>query len=405
MSTQFHTKSKQGGAPSNSAHNLITASQKKVNKVGNVCYDGNSALMKPSLRTQVAIQCQTSYSGLLNSSGSADFLVRRGCLAGLSESCHLRFRVTNNHASAVTLAPAPLLVRVEFLTNGSSHIAQTLYPEELFFDNNFFETPEKLAVRSVQMNSSSSLGAGASIASGASADYSVPLLGSLFERELYIPRVNDLTVRVHFVNQSPESGTLDCALSNFDLVLVGREVADAEKGELEAIYDRKHHFRLYQTIQHPISSTLAASTAYQWALSGVHGLCNSFFLYDRSLPLTTTSPRTIRDYIENFQILNSQGNNILQTVETSDNNRYMTQPSLLPSTLSVNHGVLFWSFSESPLIDQKTSSITGYYPFSGAESLHITTNSSATGSNQIQLNLRMAMIATVEPNGNIYVAK
>ena len=405
--SQFHEKSMNPARPINRAHNKITVPQATQQKFDDgACVDSGTAYMKPSLQEQMVLQCQTAFSGLINSSGSCDFILRRNSIH-ISQAATLRYSVRNDDSSNVVLPPAPLMIeRVEVLSNGGSHQLQQLYGSDLMWNANLKDTPEHLTLQSNVMNTTATLGGGSAIAPAATASYIVPLKGSIFERELYMPCINDLTVRVHW-NGYAEAGTLNIAITNLDCVIQAREVSKMEQNDLKEKWQRKHQLRFYQTVQHNISATLAASTQYSYNLSGLQGLVNNFSLYVRTLALTSsTNGRTIRDYVSNFEIKDAGGSNVIGgNVETSANNRYINQAKWLPSTLANSHALHFWSFAESPVQDWKVGSNTGFYPFEGSETLTLTTNSSATGSCQINFDCSVAHLISFDGTGNAMVQK
>lgn len=404
MATLFHQKARDTNArPSSIAHTNITVPAKQQHKVRNMCFDGASGYQKPSLQCQVAVNPQNSYGSALNASGNqVEFIVRRSCIQGLTENAAIVGTLTNTHGSAAVYLPAALWWRVEILSN-ASHIVQTLYPEDLHYNFNLLEKENCLIKRAALANSTSNLGAGSSVSTTSSINVTIPLLNSIFERNLYMPRIEDLTVRL--VSQNIlESGTLSTTLSNLQLVIKGREVSDLERQSLNEMYDKKFMFRVFQTYQNTISSSLSASQQYQWQLN-CQGLAAALFLYVRAIG-SGSAARVPLDYLEQFNLLDGSGNSLFTTLETSRQNRYHTQNYINPdNVLSITHPLHVWSFSDDIVGDIRSGKTEGYVNLTGAEALSILSSASATGSTQIQVDFSLLHIVTVDPSGNLYLAR
>jgi hypothetical protein len=172
-------------------------------------------------------------------------------------------------------------------------------------------------------------------------------------------------------------------------------------------WSRKFQQRIWSSTQHNISTSLNSGVTYSWNLSGLQGIVKDVAIYVRTLGLTSsTNGRTIRDYISSFEFKDAGGSNLLGgNVETSAFNRFNNQARWLPGTLANSHAIHYWSWSEAPVQDQKTGSLSGFFPFEGSESVVITTNSSATGSCQINLDFKTAHLLLFEGNGNVTAAK
>jgi hypothetical protein len=258
--------------------------------------------------------------------------------------------------------------------------------QQLFVDSCVVPS-ETIEAAAALMNTTSSFGAGTSLASGASRSFWIPIWLAPWTTSagIFMPGfTDDLLVRVSFVPQAQivESG----ASPNLNLTAAYLRMScsipdlDEHKRLMAEYRTGVKDFRFLHSVIQSVSQSFTASTTYNIQLSAMVGLCAWVHFFARGALSTSPNPRTFTNLVESFEFKDQAGKNINGgNIVRADFAKAFLVPYWFPGqSLHTNLNINTYAFCSSPQIVSYSGAMKGYQTLEGVEQLSITTPAGLT---------------------------
>jgi hypothetical protein len=324
-------------------------------------------------------QATGNFQNVLTGGGSIDIPLRENSGHGHVKDVYLRIDISNGSGGAINLMPVPQWIeRIDILTPSGTRIEQ-LYEEFLWHDTKQMSSKE-WKYWAPLMNTTKNWGISNDvIPNGDVRRYFLKLNGSWIENASpFLPHINgEVIFRVYFraANQIFISGaSAGVNITRLELeydspFMLQSEFAAALNKHRSMVHDHRYNFPIRQQY----TQNLTPGQEVNILLSGFNGLFRDLQFFVRT---ANASLRDKFDYlpINYYEILDTNGQDIL-----GGNFEYHEEDIIAYSNHYDNdmrrHMQLYtYDFSASPLTDGTHGTLTGYYPFSGRETLRIFLN-------------------------------
>jgi hypothetical protein len=324
-------------------------------------------------------QATGNFQNVLNAGGSIDIPLRKNAGHGWCKNCVLRMDITNSSSGSIRFMPfSHFFDRIDILLPNGSRV-QTLYTENLLHDlKNMDSKQAKYWLE--HMNSSKYFGISDDIiVDGDSRTFYLPLTGNFIENtNLFAPIVEgEIIFRLHInpYTQTLISGSItNVTVTRLELELSSPFILQSEFAQaLQSYRSIQHDHRYNYPIRQKYTTTISASDTVDILLSGFNGLFRNLQFFYRAAGSTL---RDVFEYqkIDRFTILDSNLQDVL-----GGNDQYDAEDSLdfadrYSSNFRKYHNAYNYDFGAAPISDAQNGTITGYYPFSGSETLRLYIN-------------------------------
>lgn len=321
-------------------------------------------------------QATGNFQNILTSGGSIDIPLRENSGHGHVKSVVLRMDVSNGSGGAIRLMPLPQWIeRIDILTPNGTRIEQ-LYEEFLQLDKKQYSQRE-WEHKAKLMNYGINWGVSDDIISiGDTRRYFLELNGSFIDNAApFLPHINgEIIFRVYFrsANQIFLSGASEGVnLTRMELeydspFMIQSEFADTLNKHRSMVHDHRYNFPIRQQY----TQTFSPGQQVDILLSGFNGLFRDLAFFVREANSTL---RDKYDYlpVNYYEILDTNGQDVLGGNFEYHEEDVLSYASHYDNDMRKYHDVYNYDFSANPLTDGVHGTLSGYYPFSGRETLRI----------------------------------
>lgn len=367
----------------------------------NVMQASDTVTLSPVVSIVTVLPSTTTVPTTFNGA-KVDFRLTKGIVPNI-KTLWMKWNISNSSgAQTVTVVPAPYLCsRIEFLVNGGSLLAQTLYPETM---NHRFAALLSTEDQT-RIAQTANLGIGASygqslaaIAISSTVQYYWPLLGNFFE---YLPgdgfdmnhHSSDIVIRFWLQNgtaASQTAGTGTVVLNSLQLV-----VESIVKPDKDNYHPDSGMIRIpcLDVVNQSQTIALTAGTSLPIKLNALNGLYPYLLLGVRATPVVATANAyplfiTLGDGAAGATLdLLDQNQQSLQGNTPIDPTFLLTQivpkrfPGLIPSTI-----FLYPIIAYNPAVAEARAILNGTWNFTTNELLRILPSTAfATGTYQVDI--------------------
>jgi hypothetical protein len=227
-------------------------------------------------------------TNLITSGGEIDLNMPEGGggATGTCDNLLIEFDLTNTSGSSCTLIPAAQILRdFRILTASGGLLVQCISGDHLFYDLAYL-TNNNLTAMASFLNTSTTLGEGASISAGATVTYKIPVLSSFLTcSNIFLPGIRGgLRFRLTFRPSTDTviSGTAPL-IGNVRMHLHGQaQPQDFVSKIIKQYWTNVQEFRFPVSQNFEVSQALTASSSNSFQLSSLTGLIAGGFLILRT---------------------------------------------------------------------------------------------------------------------------
>ena len=289
--------------------------------------------------------------------------------------------------------------RIEILQNAT--VIDTIYPEEQFILQQFFNRDEQRTFINEGAGIYSSNAQRATLASSTS-NYYVNL--KTYFDQCHIPlytNASDIQLRIYMdsltnqVNLGTGTGTAAASINSCNVIVKVSRMDQSTAANQVAMLQKSPFHYLFHDLRFGqftvLNSSASTNLSTNIVMTPIVGRVALLYFVVRPTAAVTGNAQLQFTPITNFAILNNSSTNIVggQVIPSSlaltylnafwSKSSYCTETAL--GTIDNKSNVYCWSFSSDPIRAIATGSLLGSYPFTGNEQLQLNFNSGTVTSN------------------------
>lgn len=354
-----------------------TVGNRKIESFSNKCV--------PQRKVMVNVNPSTSVPANIWASGAVDFRLEEQVDRIGGNGVWLRIAYSNTSGANCVLSPVQAwLKNVQVCSNNGSTLlyqqtdnTETFLINQIVMSRDEYENIASDAFRSDANYSTANI----TIATGTSGYVYIPVCPLFFKSCKLRPySINgNLLIRFQFnpASINISSGSMTC--TEAALRISGYMEGEAQKKKVRANALVPKNYFYYAPQRHIENMTLAPSTTYNVRLSGITGHVNQLIFCIRSAANgALPAGQFTYDRCASYEILDQNNVSLSGHTVIHDYEMVLNYAHQYPNKFILNNNCNVHSFSQSPIGDLATGTISGYHYFDGFCGLRFTTRSTLT---------------------------